>query len=161
MTPILYAKIGGIAVLAALLVSGGYHFGSLHGELDASTAKTALADFGEAQAANTAKAVLAERASAAATAINDNLAESAHDKTIESLPARVVHNPVFLRAPGDLCPASGTVSDPKAKAASIDPAGRAVQPGSGIDLRPAIEALKVKYEIVLADCRRLDAEWPK
>jgi hypothetical protein len=157
----LYTKIAAIALLAACLVSGGYHFGSLHGELDASNARTALADFREAQAANTAKAVLAERASAAAAAINDNLAEAAHDKTIESLPARVVHDPVFLRTPGDICPASGAVPDPKAKAANLDPAGRGVQPGRGIDLRPAIEALKVKYEIVLADCRRLDAEWPK
>lgn len=162
MTPILYAKIGGAVALAALLIFGGYHFGGLSGKLEASNARTALADFQQAQAANTAKAVLAERASAAAAAINDNIAENAHDKTIESLPARVVHDPVFLREPGDICPAVGTVPNPKDQTAGNDSAGRAIQPGSGSgDIRPAIEALKVKYEIVLADCRRLDAEWPK
>lgn len=162
MTPAIYAKIGGVVMLAAFLLWGGYHFGSLHGELDASQAKTTLADFQTAQAANTAKAVLAERASAAAAAITDNIAENAHDKTIESLSARVVHDPVFLRAPGDICPASGTVPDPKGQTAGNDSAGRPAEQRSGDgDIRPAIEAFKIRYETVLADCRRLDAEWPK
>jgi hypothetical protein len=156
-----YIKIGAVVLVLGAVSAGSFHFGRFSGELEASKAKTALADFQEAQAANTAKAVLAERDSAAAAAINDNIAEGAHDKTIESLPARIVHDPVFLRAPGDICPASGAVRDPKAEAANLDTAGRSVQPGRGIDLRPAIEALKVKYETVLADCRRLDAEWPK
>jgi hypothetical protein len=161
MTPILYAKIAGIGVIAALLLGIGWHFGGLSGKLEASNAKTALASFQEAQAANTAKAVLAERASAAAAAITDNNAENAHDKTIESLPARIVHDPVFLREPGDICPAVSTVPDSKGQTASDDSAGRSTEQRSGIDLRPAIEAFKIKYETVLADCRRLDSEWPK
>lgn len=159
---LIYIKLAIGLVVVGAIAGGSFHFGGLSGKLEASNARTALADFQEAQASNTAKAVLAERASAAAAAINDNKAENAHDKTIESLPARVVHDPVFLRYPGDICPASGTVPDPKGQTAGNDSAGRGVQPGPGSgDLRPGIEALKIKYEIVLADCRRLDAEWQR
>jgi hypothetical protein len=161
---ITYLKMGGIAALAIALLAVGYHFGGLRGQEEADAAKTALAAFQRDASANVAKAVLAERASAEALAINDNAAEAAHDKTIESLPDRTVRTPVFVRGSADNCPSPGgrPVPATPAKAAGDDPAGRAVEsgPGSG-DIRPALEQFKIRYETALADCRRLDAEWPR
>jgi hypothetical protein len=57
------------------------------------------------------------------------------------------------------------VPNPKAKAGAIaaNSAGGGSQPvgGDGDNRRSEIEALKKKLEIVTADYRRLDAEWPK
>lgn len=156
---IAYAKLGGLLALVLALFGAGFYFGSLRGNEKADAARTAQEASESAQSAAVAKAVLAERASAQAQAITDRAAETQHDKTIESLPARVVRTPVFLRGPGEICsdPAPGG----EAKASSDDPGGRRIEQGSGGDIRPAIEAFKLKYETALADCRRLDAEWPK
>jgi hypothetical protein len=137
--------------LVGLLCLWMYHLGGDAARLATEKLKTA-------QAQNTANAVLAERASTQAQAKTDQTAEAQHDQTIESLPARVVRTPVWLRAPGDVCPA---VPIPP-QAAGHDPGSGGVQPGPGErDIRPGLEALKIKYETALADCRRLDAEWPK
>jgi uncharacterized protein (DUF58 family) len=42
MTPILYAKIGGIAALALALLAGGYHFGGLSADAELANYKTAV-----------------------------------------------------------------------------------------------------------------------
>lgn len=150
---LVYLKIGGAALLLAIAAGAGYHFGGL-------ASKTALEADHAAMAKVATDALLAQRSQAAAQAITDNTAEAAHDKTIESLPARVIRTPVFLRAPGDVCP--DVVPATQAQTGGADPAGRAAEQGSGEhDLRPALEAFKLKYETVLADCRRLDVEWPK
>lgn len=145
-------ELGIAAVLLAVALAVGYHFGGL-------TARNALEVDHTAMAQAATDALLAQRASAQTQAINDNAAETAHDQTVEALPARVVRTPVFLRAPGDVCP--DRVPGTQAQTRGDHPAGGGAQRGGGGDLRPAIEALKVKYETVLADCRRLDAEWPK
>lgn len=147
-----YIKAVGIVAFAATIFGVGFHFGGM-------ASRTALEADHAAMAEAATQALLAQRSAQEAQAINDNAAETAHDQTIESLPARVVHTPVFLRAPGDVCP--DRVSGTKAQTGGEHPSGSGVQPRSGRDLRPAIEALKVKYETALADCRRLDAEWPK
>jgi hypothetical protein len=146
------AAVALLLLTVAVAVAVGWHMGGLgpRAELEAQHA---------AWAQTTAQALLAQRASAQAQAINDNAAETAHDQTIEALPARVVRTPVFLRAPGDLCP--DRVPSPQAQTSGQHPASGGAESGRGGDLRPAIEALKVKYETALADCRRLDAEWPK
>jgi hypothetical protein len=159
VTPVFYAKLGGTIFACLLLSGGGYYFGGLRGDAKAAHAQTALEADHEAMAKAATDALLAQRSQAAAQAITDNTAEKAHDQTIEDLPGRVVRTPVFLRSPGEICP--GPVPGAKAKTGGEHSGGSGVQPGSGKDLRPAIEAMKVKYETALADCRRLDAQWPK
>lgn len=159
---LVYIKFGAAAVLLAIAAGAGYHFGGLDGKAKVAEAKTALEADHAAMAKAATDALLAQRSHAAAEAITDNKAEAQHDQTIESLPARVVRTPVWVRAPGDICPADDRVSGAQAQTTGQDPGGRGAQPGSGErDIRPAIEAFKLKYETALADCRRLDAEWPK
>lgn len=153
MTYITYAKIGAGVFLAALLACGGWYFRGLKADAVLSADHAAMAKA-------TADALIAQRNDADAQAKTDSTAEAAHDKTIEALPARVVHTPVWLRAPGELC--ADPVPGAQGKAAGVDPASRPTVPGPrGVDIRPGIEAFKLKYETALADCRRLDAEWPK
>jgi hypothetical protein len=147
MNPLLYAKLGAAAALLAL----AFYLGSLG-------PKAALERDHAAMAEATTQALLAQRASQQTQAINDNAAEKAHDEDLEAIPLHIRHDPVFVRLPAQDCrvPAAQT------KTGGNDPGKGGVQPGSGErDIRPAIEALKIKYETVLADCRRLDAEWPK
>jgi hypothetical protein len=148
MNPLLYAKLGaGGAVLALVFYLGGLG------------PKAALERDHAAMAETATQALLAQRAAAQAQAINDNAAEKTHDQDLEAIPLHIRHDPVFVRVPSTTsCPMSGT----EAKASSNDPIKPGVQSGSGErDIRPGLEALKVKYETALADCRRLDAEWPK
>lgn len=154
-----YAKQAGIALAVLFLLGVGFYFGTLKGDAAAASAKTAAEASQAAQASTVATAVLAERAAWQAQALTNNTAEKAHDQTIETLPARIVRTPVFLRGTGEICP--DPVPGAVAKAGGYDPDGRGVQPRPRIDSRPQFEALKVKYETALADCRRLDAEWPK
>jgi hypothetical protein len=153
MTWIAGLKLGGILALVAALFGSGYHFGGL-------ASKTALEADHAAMSKAATDALLAQRSQAAAQAITDNKAETVHDQTLESLPTRVIRTPVFVRAPGDVCP--DVVPTAQTQAGGQDPGGRGAEPGSRErDIRPAIEALKIKYERALADCRRLDAEWPQ
>lgn len=150
---LIYVKLGAAALALAGAFGGGFYFGGLQ-------PKTALAVDRAATATAVTSGLLTERSQATAQAVTDNKAESVHDQTIESLPARIVRTPVFLRTPADLCP--DPVPSTQAQTAGNDPGGRGTQPRSGEgDIRPAIEAFKLHYETVLADCRRLDAEWPK
>lgn len=61
----IYAKAAALLVLVLLLFGGGYHLGGM-------ASKTKLEGVEAAQAENTAKAVLAERASAAAELVRVN-----------------------------------------------------------------------------------------
>jgi hypothetical protein len=84
-------------------------------------------------------------------------AEAQHAKDLAAIPLRIVSTPIWLHD-GQIC--AGTV--PRLPEASgSDSAGGGAIEGPGRDIRPLIEALKVKYETVLADCRRLDSEWPR
>jgi hypothetical protein len=95
LTPYLaYIKIGAAAVLLAIAAGGGFHFGGLSGSVKAADAQTALEGLEAAQAENTAKAVLAERASAAAESarVNTKLKEfedAPIDPVVTGLAARL------------------------------------------------------------------------
>jgi hypothetical protein len=150
MNPLLYAKIGiGVALLAMFFYLGGLG------------PKAALDRDHAAMAEATANALIAQRKAAQAQAINDNVAEKAHDQELEAIPLHIRHDPVFVRLPG---PSNCGVPAAKPEAVShdSDPSSGGVQPGSGErDIRPALEQMKIKYETALADYRRLDAECQK
>lgn len=150
-----YIKIAAAALILGLWSWLCYHQGGLPW-------KTKLEAQEAAQSSAVTTAVLKERADAQAQALTDNKADATHDQDIAKIttaPPR--SDPVFVYRPGALC--AGTVPGSQAQAAAVgtDPKGGGVQPGSGaVDIRPELERLKLKYETVLADYRRLDAEWP-
>lgn len=153
----IYAKLAAVLAILAAAFAAGFHFGGL-GPTAALQADRA------AQSELTAKAVLAERASAQATAARDHTTEETHAKTIVQIDsAPPIRTPVFLCAPGDPLRA-GAVPGSQAQAGGVaaDPAARGGQPvGGADDLRPSVEALKRQLERVMADYRQLDAEWPQ
>jgi hypothetical protein len=153
VTPLAYAKWGGIAAFLIGLSFFWYHQGGL-------ASKTKLEGFQAAQAEGTAKAVLAERASAAATALTDRAAETTHDQDLEAIPLHIRHDAVIVRLPGPApdCPVPGA----KTETGGEHPAPGPIEPGSRYrDIGPGLAAFEARYETALADCRRLDAEWPK
>jgi hypothetical protein len=157
VTPLLYLKLGAIVAMVAALFAAGYHIGGMASR-SAYEADTA------AQSQAIATAVLAERASALATAAADHATEAQHAKTIIQIDAAPpIRTPVFLCAPGGPLRA-GALPGTEAKAGGIpaDPAeGRSQPVDRGSNIRPAIEELKKRLEKVTADYRQLDAEWPK
>ena len=158
MTAVLYAKLGGIALAIALLFGAGYHFGGM-------ASKTQLEAQDAAQSQATAKAVLAERASALAQAAQDHTAENTHAADlakIDSTPPSIAPVLVYVSTPGAI--RTGAVPGPQTQAGGqpADTQGGGRQPvGGGRDIRPDIEALKKRLETVMADYRQLDAEWPR
>jgi hypothetical protein len=85
-------------------------------------------------------------------------AEATHASDIAAITTRVVRVPLVLHDSAlcaDPVPGQGDVGPLDAH-----PAGGAVLggPGDGIDIRPSIEALKAKYETILADYRQLNTE---
>lgn len=158
MSPyLIYVKLGAAALMLAIAAGAGYHFGGM-------ASRTALEADHAAMAKATTDALLAQRAHAAAQAINDNAAETQHAQTIIQIDsAPPMRTPVFLCAPGDPLRA-GAVSSAETQAGGIaaDPAeGRSQRMDRERDIRPGIEALKRQLEKVMADYRRLDAEWAK
>jgi hypothetical protein len=83
-------------------------------------------------------------------------AEIAHAKDIAALPALRISTPIWLHD-GQVC--AGAVPN-LPKTAGDDSTGGGAVEGPGRDIRPALEQFRIKYETALADCRRLDAEWP-
>lgn len=164
LTPyLIYLKLGAAAVLLALAAGAGFHLGGLKGHADAADAKTALQADRAAQSELTAKAVLAERASAEATAAQDHITETQHAQTIIQIDSAPVNRtPVFVcSAPGPvrIGPMPGAEAQASGQPADTQ-AGRSDQ-GRGVNIRAALDALEIKYEKVLADYRQIDAEWPK
>jgi len=84
-------------------------------------------------------------------------AEIQHAKDLASIPARIVTTPIWLHD-GKVC--AGALPQVPEAGGDNSSGGGALE-GPGRDIRPAIEELKRKYETALADCRRLDAEWPQ
>jgi hypothetical protein len=154
---IAYTKIGGILVLAIVLVCGGYHFGGLQ-------SRTELADFQSKQAMNTANAVLAERASAQAQAVIDHNTELTHAQTIVQIDAApAISTPVLLCEPTSTSPPSSPVPSTEGKAGGVaaNPTGGGSQPvDRAVNIRPTAEELKKRLEKIMADYRQLDTEWP-
>jgi hypothetical protein len=151
-----WIKVGGILTAVLIVGAFGYWLGGM-------APKTALAAAQAAQAMNTANAVLAERASAQAQAAADHTAEAQRVKDQQALDALTpVATPllVFRAAPALSCAVPG--AETSARALAADPATRGSEPvGGGVDVRPAVEALKKRLEGVMADYRELKAEWPK
>jgi hypothetical protein len=83
-------------------------------------------------------------------------ASAVHQAEINAIPARVIRTPVWLHD-GAIC--SDPVRDPAPASGAIAQAG-GTEPGLGTDIRPRIEAVKAKYEKVIADCRQALADWP-
>jgi hypothetical protein len=154
---LIYVKMGAAALVLAIAAGAGYHFGGL-------SSKTALEADHAAMAKAATDALLAQRAHATAQAINDNAAETQHAQTIIQIDsAPPIRTPVFLCAPGDPLRA-GTVSSTEGETRAGDPStaeGRGQPVDRERDIRPGTEALKRQLEIVMADYRRLDAEWAK
>lgn len=150
-----YFKYGAIAALVIALFGFGWYGGRLEGS-------AAVARLQRDQAQITATAVLAERASAQEQAAKDHITEQTHAATIlriDSAPA--ITTPVLVYAPGALCSA---LPSPEAKTGgeSANTHGGAGEPvDRGRDIRPQIEALKHRLEIIMADYRQEDREWPK
>jgi hypothetical protein len=155
MTPILYAKWGGIA--AAFLAWSWlcFHQGSLE-----PTAALALDHAAMAKAAT--DALLAERAAAEAQAINDHATETTHANdiaTIDHTPPRT--NPVIVyRNAAAVCQRAVPGAKTEAGGLPADTQEGGTDSGRGINIRAALNDLEMKYEKVLADYRQLDAEWP-
>ncbi len=87
-------------------------------------------------------------------------AEATHANELASIPGRVITRPLWLRDGGEIC-ADRVPSLPGAGTDSTPPPAGAVLPGPGRDIRPLLEAFRAKYETALADCRRVEAEWPR
>jgi hypothetical protein len=153
---ITWIKVGGILAAVIAVFFAGFHFGGLGPE-------TQLADFEAKEAQNTATAVLAERASAQHQATIDFNAETQHAKDLQDLAALTpVSTPllVFRTAPA----AGGAVPRTQGAAGTVaaHPEGGGGEPvGGTVDIRPDVEALKHRLEVVMADYRELAAEWPK
>lgn len=163
MTPTAYAKWGGILALAAALFGGGFYFGGLPGEAKAAAAQTALetdhADM--AQAATTA--LLTQRSQMAAQAASDHATEKTHADDlakIDSTPPRTSPVIVYVAAPNPVRVGPVPGAEGEAGGVTADPERGGTDPGHGVNIRAALNALEVKYERVLADYRQLDSEWP-
>lgn len=154
----LYLILAAALVLAGGGFGSGWYFNGLRG-------KAALDDLQKAQATAVATQVEAQLAAAQAQAVNDHAAETQHAADIEKvddLPPIATPLLVYRTAPTPSCPVSGTALE--AGSLPADPHGGAGQPvdrGRAVDVRPAIEALKHRLEIIMADYRQEDREWPK
>lgn len=164
MTPLLYAKWGGIAALAIALFGGGFYFGGLPGEAKAAAAQTALETDHADMAQATTSALLAQRSQMAAQAAADHATEKTHADDlakIASTPPRTSPVIVYVSAPSPVRVDPVPGAEAEAGGVTADPKAGGADPGRGVNIRAALNALEVKYETVLADYRQLDAEWPK
>jgi hypothetical protein len=103
MTPILYAKIGVILAVMIAIVAGSYHVGAM-----AATAR--LEALQAAQSELTAKAVLAERASAQAESVRLNKVISDYESTpIDPVSVGVAHRVlIYAHTPSCAVPEAGS-----------------------------------------------------
>lgn len=153
-----YLKIGAIVALVIGLFGFGWYGGALSG-------KAAVARLQRNQAQLTATAVLAERASTEAQTKIDTAAQVTHAQDIAQIDdVAPIATPllVYRSSPTPSCPVSGATA--QAGSLPADPDGGPSQPvdrGRAVDVRPQIEALKHRLEIIMADYRQQDREWPK
>jgi len=84
-------------------------------------------------------------------------ADKAKADALATLPP-AIHTPVFVHLPGTLCPdAPGSVS--QADSVHPDPRGNGSGPGER-DIRPGVEAFKMRYGKSLLDCQNILSKWP-
>lgn len=83
-------------------------------------------------------------------------AQKERDEAYKNLPPPI-HTPVFVRLPGAICPdAPGSAS----KAEGMHPNSSGNGPGSGErDIRPGVEAFKMRYSQSLLDCQQILNDW--
>lgn len=111
----IYAKLGALIAAIALIFWAGWHLGS-------SNAKTALAGFKAAQAENTAKAVLAERASAAAELARVNtILKGYEDAPINPIDAGLAHRVYVYAHTADCAVPTAGANTPAAGSTSPQP----------------------------------------
>jgi hypothetical protein len=89
-------------------------------------------------------------------------AETQHAKDLAAINARLdeQHTPVVVHLvaqPGT----SQVLPSPASPPTGAAPGRGGADAGSGIDLRPWINAFEAKYEQEFADCRRLRDSWPQ
>jgi|SRR5579859_4499277 len=151
-----YIKIGAAAVVAALLVGGGYHFGGLAN-------KVKLEEVLAAQAQTTANAVLAERASADAQRERDHNTELTHAKQIIHIDsAPDITTPIMLCGSDEVRVGALPSAEGKADSVGADTeGGRSVEMDRGRARRAHIEEVKKRLERIMADYRQEDSEWDK
>lgn len=143
-----YVKYGAIGLLVLALFVGGWYCGSR-------SSKTALEGFQAAQSANTAKAVLAERASAAVELARVNTILKGYDNApIDPVVPGIAHR-VFVYANATGCAVPSPGANPGgAIAASTIPAGD-----------PEFERLsQAAFDAAAHDAKELIAlqqAWPK
>lgn len=158
LTPyLMYIKIAG--VLAILGIVGGtcYHYGSL------SSQEKLQADHA-AQLAAVVKGFTDKEAAEAAQRKIDNSAQVKHDQDVSDINSLTpIGTPVIVyRSAAQVC--SGAVSGDRSQANpnGAGPAKGGSEPvDRGSDIRPAIEELKKRLEIVMADYRNEDSQFPK
>lgn len=142
MNPLSYIKYGSILALALVIFGAGWHFGSL-----GPTKKFAAYKFAQqtAQAAQESKQLK----------VNQK-ADEVHEDEIAAIRLRVVDTPVFVRIP-TVIPVQSTPETvhPSASTGGTLPAAR------DVDIRQGINAFEERIESLVADCRRLDTEWPQ
>jgi hypothetical protein len=85
-------------------------------------------------------------------------AQKERDEAYKNLPP-AIHTPVFVRLPGTICP-DAPGSAPKADSVHPDTTGNGSGSGDR-DIRPGIEAFKVRYSQSLLDCQQILNDWPK
>lgn len=149
LTPYLtYIKIGAAVAVLAAVAAASFHFGGM-------TSKTALADFQAEQSANTAKAVLAERASAAielarVNAILKGYQNAPIDPIALSIGSRVLE---YARIAD--CPVPAARGNP---GAAPSPSKVPIGPS---EVGQALDDLAVACSQDAAELTALQAAWPK
>jgi hypothetical protein len=105
----------------------------------------------QAQIAQNSKQVASWQAQAEA-------ANAKESQDLASVDAHIAanHAPIIVRVPTRAGPVPGAPACP----AGADPNGGGADPGSGVDIRPALAAFETKYEKALADCRQVVDSWP-
>jgi len=145
---IVWAKVGGILLAVALCFAGGWYCGSLR-------SKTAYEALQAAQAENTAKAVLAERASTAAElARTSAILKGYQDAPIDSV-ALSVGSRVFKYANAASCSLPQAAADPgRAPSAAPLPVGPS-------EVERALADLAVACSEDARELAALQAAWPR
>ncbi len=145
---ITYLKVGALAALLAAIFMAGWHLGG-------DSARTALASLQAAQAEDTAKAVLAERASAAAESARLQAILKRYDDAPIDPIALHVGDRVLEYARVAQCPVPKAGADPRGAASAAPVAFGASQVGRALD------ALTEACAQDAAELTALQAAWPR
>lgn len=151
----IYAKIAGAVMTVALIFWSGWHMGGLGPREQLATANAAWqATEVKRLAQQKADQVKAETQKDNAVEIHTDDIQEISSVPVSTKPLRVCSQPSTARNPA--VPVASQTDSQRA-----DTSAGTVESGNGSDIRPAYEALKIKYEKVLADYRQLDVAWPR